>query len=315
MRILSVLVLVAAIGFAGCKQTPKRTLSTHPIVDGYFADPSIVKHEGKFYIFATIDPWGGNELAVFETSDLKTFEQKHINWPTKEACTSPTSGDAMVWAPSVVKGLDGNFYMYVSVGSEVWAGKAAHPLGPWENMKADGSPLIPGNALPGYHMIDADCFIDTNGQIFLYWGSGLNWVNGKCFVAELESDMFTFKTEAKEVTPPNFFEGAFMFKKNDMYYLMYSDGKAIDHTYKVRYSKGETPYGPWTEGLNSPILQTSADSTVYGPGHHSVFTHEGVDYILHHRIFPQKESYVLRQLYLDVLSFDKEGNIESLNWE
>ena len=35
----------------------------NPILDGYFADPSIVLYEGKYYIYATIDPWGGEELA------------------------------------------------------------------------------------------------------------------------------------------------------------------------------------------------------------------------------------------------------------
>lgn len=53
-------------------------------------------YDGTYYVYATIDPWGGKELGVLVTNDFKTWEQKHINWPTKEACTSPTSGDANV---------------------------------------------------------------------------------------------------------------------------------------------------------------------------------------------------------------------------
>jgi len=142
----------------------------NPIMPGYFADPSVVKVDDTFYIYATCDPWGGEELAVFETKDFKTFERKHINWQTKKQCTSATSGDAKVWAPSVVKAPDGKFYMYVSVGSEVWAGTADSPLGPWKNLKSDNSPLITRNYFPGFHMIDAECFIDTDGQAYLYWG-------------------------------------------------------------------------------------------------------------------------------------------------
>jgi beta-xylosidase len=93
---------------------------------------------------------------------------------------------------------------------------------------------------------------------------------------------------------------------------MYSNGKAIDHTYNVRYAMAKSPWGPFKEGPNSPILQTSADSTTYGPGHHCVFSYNGQDYILYHRIFPQKESYVLRQLCLDSLNFDTEGNIKAV---
>lgn len=126
--------IVIAICFFSCTSKEQVKIS-NPIVDGYYADPSIVFYEGKYYIYATIDPWGSNELAVFETTDFRQFEQKYINWPTKEACTSSTSGKDMVWAPSVVQGIDSLFYMYVSVGNEIWAGVAGHPLGPWRNAK------------------------------------------------------------------------------------------------------------------------------------------------------------------------------------
>ena len=116
---------------------------TNPIVQGYYADPTIIKEKGIFYIYATIDPWGGRELGLLTTKDFLTFKIRHINWPTKEACTSPTSGGAMVWAPSIRK-VNGKFYMYVAVGSEVWAGISDKPLGPWKNAKADNTPLNQG---------------------------------------------------------------------------------------------------------------------------------------------------------------------------
>jgi beta-xylosidase len=287
-----------------------KTFIINPIVDGYYADPTIVKYEGVFYIYATIDPWGGDELAVLATKDFRTFKKKHINWPTKKACTSPTSWETMVWAPSVVKAKNSRFYMYVSVGSEVWVGTSERPLGPWKNAKTDGSPLISNKAFPGFHMIDAECFIDEDGQVYLYWGSGLNWVNGKCFVVKLKNDMISFDGDPQDITPPNYFEAPFMLKRNGNYYLMYSEGKAIDPTYKIRYSISKNPFGPWIEGINSPILSTTADSITYGPGHHTVFSENGQDYILYHRIKPQKESYVLRQLCIDSLNFDTKGNIK-----
>jgi beta-xylosidase len=284
----------------------------NPIMDGYFADPSILKDGENYYIYATIDPWGGEELAVFETKDFKHFEQKHLNWPSKKACTSPTSNGSMVWAPSVVKAPDGKFHMFVSVGSEIWAGVSDSPLGPWKNVKSDNSPFIAGNAYPGFHMIDAECFIDNDKQAYLYWGSGLNWVNGHCFAVKLDKDLASFVGKPKDISPPNYFEAPFMYKRKGTYYLMYSEGKAIDHTYKIRYSTGKTPFGPWIEGKNSPILSTSTDSTTYGPGHHTVFRENKQEYILYHRIFPQKKDYVLRQLCIDSLNFDKQGNIQKI---
>lgn len=284
----------------------------NPIIQGYYADPTIIKLDDTFYIYATKDPWGGDELAVLKTTNFINWEIKHINWPTKKACTSPTSKNSMVWAPSVVKAKNGKYYMYVSVGSEVWVGVSNKPLGPWENAKRDGSPLITSNFFPEYHMIDAECFIDTDGQAYLYWGSGLHWVNGHCFVVKLNDDMVSFDGKPQDITPPNYFEAPFMLKRNDIYYLMYSEGKAIDATYKVRYSTGNTPFGPWTEGVNSPILSTSSDSMTYGPGHHTVFKENNQYYILYHRILPQKKDYVLRQLCIDSLNFDQSGNIKKI---
>jgi beta-xylosidase len=302
--------IITELLFVAIASGQDKTFITNPIIDGYFADPTIVKYEGVYYIYATIDPWGGDELAVLATKDFRTFERKHINWPTKKACTSPTSWETMVWAPSVVKAKNSRFYMYVSVGSEVWAGTSERPLGPWKNAKTDGSPLISSKAFPGFHMIDAECFIDEDGQVYLYWGSGLNWVNGKCFAVKLKNDMISFDGDPQDITPPNYFEAPFMMKRNGTYYLMYSEGKAIDPTYKIRYSTSKNPFGPWVEGDNSPILSTTADSITYGPGHHTVFSENGQDYILYHRIKPQKESYVLRQLCIDSLNFDTKGNIK-----
>lgn len=282
---------------------------SNPIVPGYFADPTIIKDKGVFYIYATIDPWGGEELGVFETRDFVHFTQRHLNWPTKKACTSPTTNGSMVWAPSVVQGRDGKFYMYVSVGSEVWAGVADAPLGPWKNIKPDGTPLVTHGDFPKVHNIDADCFIDDDGSAYLYWGSGFNWVNGHCMAVKLKKDMYTFDGRPTEVTTPHYFEGPHMMKRDGKYYLMFSSGKATDATYCVGYAMGASPLGPFTEGANSPILATTPDSTTIGPGHHTTFSEKGQYYILYHRIYPQKKEYVLRQLCIDSLHFDREGNI------
>jgi beta-xylosidase len=281
----------------------------NPIVGGYYADPTIIKDNGMYYVYATIDPWGAEELGVLETKDFKTFITRHLNWPIKKLCTSPTSNGSMVWAPSIRKAKNGRFYMYVAVGSEVWVGVSDHPLGPWRNAKADNSPLIAAKDFPMVHNIDPDCFIDEDGQAYLYWGSGFNWVNGHCMAVKLKKDMITFDGTPEDITPPHYFEAPHMVKRKSLYYLMYSYGKAIDASYQIRYSIGNTPLGPWREGINDPILSTSADSTTLGPGHHTIFIEKGQYYILYHRIHPQKKQFVLRELCIDSLNFDDKGNI------
>lgn len=269
--------------------------SANPILPGYYADPSLVRHEGNYYIYATLDPWGGRTLGCWESTDFKHWIYRELNWPTKEACTSATSKGAMVWAPSVVRAANGQFFMYVSVGSEVWVGTAAHPLGPWRNALGD-RPLIPGNYRPDYHMIDAEVFLDEDGSAYLYWGSGWNWTNGRCFAVKLKTDMTSFDSEPRDVTPAggHYFEAPFVVKRDGRYYLIYSDGKTITDTYCVYYAVGDSPLGPFTEPAGGPILATDRARDVVSPGHHAIFRHDGRDYILYHR---QRVPYVPGQAF------------------
>lgn len=280
----------------GTKDTIDILGHENPIIDGYFADPSIVVDEGVFYIYATVDPWGGDSLALFKSNDFKDWERVSLNWPTKAQCTSPTSNDSRVWAPSVVKGKDGKFHMFVSVGSEVYAGISDRPEGPWENVKADGSPLITTQKADDIHTIDAEAFIDTDGQAYLYWGSGWDWEDGHCLVAKLNDSMTELISEPKDITPPNYFEAPYMLKDEGTYYLMYSKGKCVDSTYQVRYATADNPYGPWTEGATSPVLKTIPGTKTFGPGHHSVLKYNGSYYIVYHRISDASGEDLLREI-------------------
>ena len=298
---------------AKCEEIPGYAPhSANPILPGYYADPSIVQDGGKVFIYATLDPWGGDTLGCWESTDWKNWTYKVLNWPTKKACKSPQSGPSAVWAPSVVKGRDGKFHMYVSVGNEVWAGVADQPTGPWTNALGD-KPIIPREFRPGFHMIDAEAFIDDDGQAYLYWGSGLRWTNGKCWVVKLKPDMVTFDGEVQDVTPTNYFEGPFMLKHGGKYYLTYSQGKTVEDTYRIHYAIGDTPFGPFKEASNSPILTTDKSNNVISPGHHAVFTKDGKSYILYHRhSIPFDRKFIGRQTCVDPLIFNSEGLIEKV---
>lgn len=309
------LTLLAAILLAACgsnTQTEKLITLQNPIIPGYFADPSIVEHEGKFYMYVTADPWGAEFLSCWVSDDFQNWTFNQLNWPTKAACTSPLSNGNNVWAPSVVKKGDA-FYMYISVGSEVWCGRAEHPLGPWENMLGN-QPMLPFDTTRYCHVIDAEAFIDDDGRAYLYWGSGWDWINGRCFAAELSEDMSSFCTEPVEVTPTRYFEGPLMVKHDGKYYLTYSEGKTVEDTYEVRYAVGDNPLGPFTEAENSPILTTNESLNVYGPGHHTVFTFKDTYYILYHRHrLPFEMGTAYRQTCINRMEFDdSNGQIKNI---
>jgi beta-xylosidase len=318
MRKLPILVSIAiqTISFAShAADTPLAGTSpglANPIIPGFFADPSLVTHGGRHYLYATIDPWGGETLGCWESRDFKNWSYRTLNWPNKKACTSPTSKNAMVWAPSVVRGPQGKFHMYISVGSEIWAGVADQPLGPWRDAN-NGKPLIPENFRPGFHMIDAEAFIDSDGQAYLYWGSGWNWTNGKCWAVKLKPDMVTFDGEARDITPARYFEAPFMVKRGDSYYLMYSSGKTIEETYQVHYAIGDSPLGPFAEAPNSPCLVTDKPRNILAPGHHAVFERDGRHYILYHRhSIPFDPAFIGRQICVDAMNFSADGLIDQV---
>jgi hypothetical protein len=310
-RIAGTLAMALTIGAAAPEPRWTAPGAGNPLLPGYFADPSIVRDGGRWYIFATIDPWGDDRLGLWTSDNGRDWRFSTPDWPTKAAATSPSSGDSKVWAPSVVKGANGRWYMYVSVGSEVWVGSAPSPAGPWADANG-GKPLIVKAFAPDYHMIDAEAFIDEDGQAYLYWGSGWNWTNGHCFVVKLKPDMVTFDGTPKDVTPANYFEGPFMVKQGRHYVLTYSDGKTTEDTYKVRYATGDTPFGPFKEGPGSPVLSTNAERDVISPGHHAIFRSGGKSYILYHRQglpFPKRGDAVLRQIAVDPIDLRADGTI------
>lgn len=284
----------------------------NPILPGYFADPSLVQYDDKFFLYATLDPWGGDTLGCWESEDFKTWTYRVLNWPTLAQCTSPSGKTAKVWAPSVVRGGDGRFYMYVSVANEVWVGVAEHPLGPWRNLLGK-EPLIASHYQPDFHMIDGEAFVDDDGTTYLYWGSGWNWENGKCFAVKLAPDMASFEGEVVDVSPDNYFEAPFMVKRGGYYFLMYSNGRTDIDTYQVHYAVGTSPLGPFTEAANSPILITDKAANIHSPGHHAVFSLAGRDYILYHRhSIPFNPDFLGRQLCVDELHISSDGHMETV---
>ena len=300
---LALALAVMPAGLRAADPAWDRPHAANPLLPGYFADPTIVHDGRRWTIFATADPWGGDHLAMWQSTNGRDWAWSQPAWPSKAAATSPTSGDAMVWAPSVVKGRDGRWWMYVSVGSEVWVGSAPAPGGPWADAN-HGRPLIPGNFRPGFHMIDAEAFIDRDGQAWLAWGSGLNWVNGHCFVVRLAADMVHFAGPVEDVTPAHYFEAPFLFRARDGYVLSYSAGNTTRDTYQVRYATGPSPRGPFIEAPNSPILQTQPGDAIISPGHHAFFRSGGRAFILYHRqALPWRagQPETLRQVAVDGL--------------
>ena len=133
-----------------------------------FGDPFVLYDDGMYYMYGT---GGGakNGFAAYQSSDL-------VNWKSlgQVYTTTPDSwGIGAFWAPEVYK-VKNKYYMFFSAQWKV------NPTNELENFKigiavADkpGGPFIDLSDKPlfdpGYPIIDANVFFDSNGRTYLYY--------------------------------------------------------------------------------------------------------------------------------------------------
>lgn len=67
-------------------------------------------------------------------------------------------------------------------------------------------------------------------------------------------------------------EGSYIFKKNEMYYMMYSANYFGGKNYAVGYATSNSPLGPFKKAANNPVLEKNVEKggIVNGTGHNSV---------------------------------------------
>jgi beta-xylosidase len=77
-------------------------------------------------------------------------------------------------------------------------------------------------------------------------------------------------------------EGAFIVKRNGLYYLMYSAGFYAAPSYSMGYAVSDKPLGPYVKYRENPVMRT-VKGFMSGPGHNSVFTTpDGASYCAFH---------------------------------
>ncbi|PKB14963.1 family 43 glycosylhydrolase [Flavobacterium sp. 5] len=288
----------------------------NPVLPGYFADPTIKKFGDTYYIYATTD----NEMlasgapTVWYSKDLKNWYNYIMDIPSFTA-KSITN----FWAPDIVVGNDGKYYLYFGnceIGCNIYGYVSDTPIGPWKKLDENDKPVI-SNGYPreGFPSLDAQFFKDTDGKVYGYWGTWVHY-NGGYAVGELNTTTMKDMVNSKNIPlsqTPKPFEAAYMMKKGNKYILMYSGDSCHDETYNVRYSYSNTPYGPFTEGANNPILSTTEDKTTHGPGHHSVLEDGNDSYIVYHKHdYPMTRGGLARQVCIDKMIFENDSTIKKV---
>lgn len=301
------MICMCSVSFAQ-KQMRTTPGNMNPIIPGYFADPTIRKFGDTYYLYATTDGNGGGlgPSQVWTSKDFVNWTYQDMNWPTTYH----------YWAPDVTLGNDGKYYMYYCQPVEIFGASSDSPVGPWTPLLSDNKPVIPNYFVPGVITLDGQTFRDDDGKMYMYWGTWGIYPDHGCGVGLLNADMKSFSKTSKipNTIAKDFFEAPYMFKRKGIYYLTYSSGRCEDETYRVQYVMSTTsPMDGFTYGKNNPVLVTNADKTVHGPGHQSVIQIGEEFYLVYHRHDnPNSGGGFHRQICIDRLVFDEEGNIEKL---
>lgn len=284
--------------------------SGNPIVQGWYADPEGVIYGDKYWVFPTYSDDYEKQVFFdcFSSPDL-------VNWTKHERILDTAAvkwAHKAMWAPGVIEN-NGKYYLFFGA-NDVHEGEiggigvavADKPEGPYKDLL--GKPLIK-NIINGAQPIDQFIYKDEDGSFYMYYGG---WQH--CNLVKLKDDFtglvpFPDGTTYKEVTPQNYVEGPYMFKKGGKYYLMWSEGGWGGPDYSVAYGIGLKPEGPFTR--MGKILQQDA-KVATGAGHHSLLHPEGSEdwYIVYHRRPLSETHHNHRVTCIDKLEFDSNGHIK-----
>ncbi len=330
--------LIVLLGFS-CKpdgrQNENLEYSGNPLFPGWYADPEGIIFDDKYWVYPTYsdhyeypDTSTGlseNQLAVRKNAINKqyliqtffdAFSSKDLIEWTKHSHVLDIKdiewASYSLWAPSIIR-ANNKYYLFFSANDiqsneelgGIGVAVSDSPGGPF--VDALGKPLINefhNDAQP----IDQFVFKDDDGQIYMYYGG---WRH--CNVVKLSNDLLNLELfedgdRFKEITPEDYVEGPFVLKRNNKYYLMWSEGGWGGPDYRVAYAIGDSPLGPFNR--IGTILQQ--DSTIArGAGHHSVITVPNTDvhYIVYHRRPLNTDHPHHRETCIDRLTFDQDGFI------
>ena len=267
----------------------------NPIVPGYFADPSIVKFGDIYYIYATTDGYSytGGPPGAWYSSDL-------VNWKFQKFNINYVDPTLDYWAPAAIyNAATGKYHLYYakSAFGGQWVATADTPLGPWDEIRKIES------------SIDGQIFFDGTDAYF-FWGSGTSAGNGTLAVKKFNPDLLSLDDATlKTITPPEYTEAPFMFRRGEYYYLLWSGGWLSEPSYNVRYSRSTNPVNFDYTNNTRYILRSDESRGIIAPGHCSVVEHNNRYYIVYHR---HNEGGTNRQLAVDELTFDAQGNINEI---
>lgn len=227
------------------------------------ADPYILVHDSLYYIYGTNV---GNGFDVYYSKDLEHW----VRASSLAFSHTQSYGESNFWAPEVYYvEKEKKFYMFYSSEEHICVATSDSPLGPFK--QDEQKPIREEKG------IDTSVFFDEDGKAYLYFvrfndGNVIWCAELKENLKEIKEETLTqcFKAEEPwELVFPKVVEGPSVFKREGVYYLVYSANGYTSQDYAVGYATADSPFGPWKKYEGNPVLHNYEG--LLGVGHGAPF--------------------------------------------
>ena len=259
----------------------------------------------RVYLYGSHDRFNGKRFCLNDyvcwsapVTDLTDWRYEGIIYK-KTQDPRMANGKHELWAPDVVRGKDGRYYLYYCPDDKIRSIGVAvcdTPAGSYEfyGLVKDANDGI---------AFDPGIFVDDDGEIYLYSGNGPRTKKAigrepkASVVVTLCDDMLTLKTEPKKLLPTlgeskgtgfeghEFFEASSIRKIGGRYYLVYSSFT----NHELCYAVSDRAVGPFRYG---GVVHSNCDLfpgkegkplNCFGNNHGGLECINGKYYIFYHR--------------------------------
>lgn len=275
----------------------------NPILPPQYFIPDVEAHvwpDGRLYLYGSQDISGdttycSHEYRVFSTADMMTWSDHGVSFRSADVHSDPT---AQLYAPDCLH-RDGTYYLcYCCSDRREGIATSQDPAGPFTD--AYGVTGADGDG------IDPAVLLDDDGAVYYYWGQfDLRGARMKPDLSGIDPDTLVkpLITEADH----GFHEGASIRKRNDLYYLVYTDisrGRATS----MAYATSRSPLGPFEKG-GILIDNTGCDPETWND-HGSITEFNGQWYVVYHR--SSQATRYNRRVCVEPITFNADGSIDEV---
>lgn len=291
---------------------------TNPVWQHDWPDPTVwLDGDGLYHCIATTPTRAIVSKDLFHWSMAEKDPIEHESWPLMRAVSRH------FWAPDVAT-VGGRRNMYVSLYNSAEDSNIGVL-----RQQTDGQfkymGIVTSGKKTGIHdTIDPEVVTDPKtGKVWLFFGSV-----GGIHRIELNEDGLSIKEGATyehvagltvEQNPNRsmVFEGAYLHRHGNWWYLFVSSGHYGDHTYRLKVGRAKKLTDVFRdrdgrrmdEGFATTVIRSDEGDRFYGPGHcGEIFkAGDGKEYIFYHCHNTDNARSSARPLFIAPILWDKEG--------